>query len=45
MSLIRGIDTKNMGHLHNGILLSYKKNNDFMKFTGKWIDLEKYHPE
>jgi hypothetical protein len=21
------------------------KNNDFMKFTDKWIYLEKYHPE
>ena len=28
-----------MVHLHNGILLSYLKN-EFMKFLGKWMDLE-----
>jgi hypothetical protein len=28
------MDTKNVVHLHNGVLLSYKKNNEFMKFLG-----------
>jgi hypothetical protein len=37
MSFNRGIDTENVVHLHNGILL---KNNDFMKFLGKWLELE-----
>jgi hypothetical protein len=32
------MDTENMVHLHNGVLLSYK--NKFMEFLGKWIDLE-----
>jgi hypothetical protein len=30
---------KNMVHLHNGVLLGFK-NNEFMKFLGKWMDLE-----
>jgi hypothetical protein len=34
MSLNRGIDTENVVHLHNGVLLTIK-NNDFTKFTGK----------
>jgi hypothetical protein len=36
MSLNRGMDTENMVHLHNSAI----KNNDFMKFTGKWMELE-----
>jgi hypothetical protein len=36
---LRGMDTKNVVHLHNGVLLSYLKN-EFMKFLGKWLDLE-----
>jgi hypothetical protein len=24
---------------------SKNKNNEFIKFVGKWIELEKYHPE
>jgi hypothetical protein len=40
MSLKRGMDTENVVHLHNGLLLSFFKNNDFMKFTGKWMELE-----
>ena len=28
-----------MVHLHNGVLLSCK-NDDFMKFSGKWMELE-----
>ena len=39
MPLNRGMDTENVVHLHIGALLSYK-NNEFMKFLGKWIDLE-----
>jgi hypothetical protein len=39
MALNRGIDTENMVHLHKGILLSYCKNY-FMKFAGKWIEIE-----
>jgi hypothetical protein len=33
MSLNRGMNTKNVVHLHI-------KNNEFMKFLGKWMDLE-----
>jgi hypothetical protein len=40
MPLNRGMDTENVVHLHNGILLSYLKKNKFMKFLGKWMDLE-----
>jgi hypothetical protein len=36
MSLNRGMDTKNVVHLHNGAI----KKNEFMKFLGKWMDLE-----
>jgi hypothetical protein len=39
MSLSRGMDTENVVHLHNGVL-SATKNNEFMKFLGKWMDLE-----
>jgi hypothetical protein len=39
MFLNRGMDTENVIHLHNGVLPSYKKN-EFMKFLGKWMDLE-----
>ena len=35
MSLKRGMDTENVIHLHSAI-----KNNEFMKFVGKWMDLE-----
>jgi len=28
-----------MVHLHYGALLSFK-NNDFMKFAGKWVELK-----
>jgi len=37
MSLNRGMDTENVVHLHN---YSAIKNKDFMKFTGKWMELE-----
>ena len=39
MSLHRGMYTENVVHLYNGIILSYLKN-EFMKFLGKWMDLE-----
>ena len=39
MSLNRGMDTENVVHLHKGLLLPIK-NNEFMKFLGKWMDLE-----
>ena len=35
MSLNRRIDTNNVVHLHNGVLLSHKENNEFMKLLGK----------
>jgi hypothetical protein len=35
------MDTENVVHLHNGVLLSYlKKPDEFMKLLGKWMDLE-----
>jgi hypothetical protein len=27
-------------YIYNGVLLNYYKNNEFMKFLGKWMDLE-----
>ena len=39
MSFNRGMGTENVVHLHNGVH-SAIKNNDFMKFLGKWIELE-----
>ena len=30
-----------MVHLHSGVLFSFEKNNDIMKFAGKWVGLEK----
>jgi hypothetical protein len=35
MSLNRGMDTDNVVHLYTAI-----KNNEFMKFLDKWMDLE-----
>ena len=40
MPLNRGMDTENVGHLHNGVILSAIKKNEFMKFLGKWMDLK-----
>ena len=34
------MDTENVVHLHNGIIYSIIKNNEFMKFLGKWMELE-----
>jgi len=39
MPFNRGMDTENVVHLHNGMIHSYQ-NNDFMKFIGKWMELE-----
>jgi hypothetical protein len=39
MSLNRGMDTDNVVHLYNGVLLSYK-NNEFIQFLDKLTDLE-----
>jgi len=41
MSFNTGMDTENVVHLHNGVLYcTANKNNDFMKFIGKWMELE-----
>ena len=37
MSFSRGMDTENMVHLH---IYSAIKNNEFIKFLGKWMELE-----
>jgi hypothetical protein len=37
MSHDRRMDTENVVHLHNGILLS---NEDILSFAGKWMELE-----
>ena len=39
MPLNRQKDTENVVYLHNGILLTIK-NNEFLKFLGKWLELE-----
>ena len=36
MSFNRGKDTDNVVYLHNGAI----KNDEFMKFLGKWMELE-----
>ena len=33
------MDKENVIHLHSGLLLS-NKNNDILKFAGKWMELE-----
>ena len=40
MSLNRGMDTENELYLHIRVLLSYFKNDEFMKVLGKWMELE-----
>ena len=37
MPLDRRVDKENV-HLHNGVL--HSRENDILKFAGKWIDLE-----
>ena len=39
MPLDQRMDKENVVHLHNGVLHS-RKNNDILKFAGKWMDLE-----
>jgi hypothetical protein len=39
MSLNRGMVTDSVVYLNNGALLPIKKS-EFMKFLGKWMDLE-----
>ena len=34
------MDKRNVLHLHNAVLHSGGKNNDILKFVGKWMDLE-----
>jgi hypothetical protein len=34
-----------MWYLYTMKYYSAIKNNDFIKFTGKWMELEKYYPE
>ncbi|ERE65724.1 putative THO complex subunit 1 [Cricetulus griseus] len=40
MPLNRRMNRENVVHLHNGVLLSRKKNG-ILKFAGKWMELEK----
>ena len=40
MSLNRGMDTENVVYLYNGVLLLSYGKKGFMKFIGKWMDLE-----
>ena len=39
MPLDQRMDKENMVHLHNGVLYR-RKNNDILKFAGKWMKLE-----
>ena len=39
MSIDRGVDKEDVVHIHNGILLSHKKNK-IMSFGAIWMDLE-----
>ena len=39
MSIDRGVDKEDVVNIHNGILLSHKKN-EIMAFAAIWMDLE-----
>ena len=39
MSIDRGVDKENVVYIHNGILLSHKKN-EIITFAATWMDLE-----
>ena len=39
MSIDRGLDLEEVVYIHNGILLSHKKD-DIMPFTATWMELE-----
>ena len=39
MPIDQRTDKENVVHLHNGVLHS-RKNNDILKFAGKWMELE-----
>ena len=34
------MDKKNVVHSHNGIFTQQQRNNDILKFAGKWMELE-----
>ena len=40
VSLNRGMDTENVVHIYTMEYYSAIKKNEFMKFLGKWMDLE-----
>ena len=40
VSINRGVDQTTTGHLHNGILLSCKKQKKILPFATVWVDLE-----
>ena len=39
MSIDRGLDSEEVVYIHNGILLSHKKD-DIMPFAATWMELE-----
>ena len=39
MSIIRGMDKRDVVHIHNGILLSHERN-EIGSFVEMWMDLE-----
>ena len=44
MPLNRGMDTETMVYIHTMEYYSAIKNNEFMKFSGKWMELENIIP-